>query len=171
MTRSIWAEGRGRQECFPLNRHACHLAARWVLLLAWHGLAMGSLSAQGVPAASEARAIQGLEQQLQQQSASELAERAQMTHQSMSELVAHLEQRGYVERCPDPRDARAKVVRFTARGHELSRTAAGCMEEIEARWTRTIGARRMQALRAALADVLAADPAPPAPAPPTTKRR
>src|SRR5215204_6114068 len=34
---------------------------------------------------------------------SELARRAQITKQSMAELVAHLERHGYVERVPDPR--------------------------------------------------------------------
>jgi DNA-binding MarR family transcriptional regulator len=87
---------------------------------------------------------------------SELAEGSQMTHQSMSELVAYLEGHGYVERIPDPNDARAKLVRLTAKGHELSRTAAGHMEEIEARWSRVLGARRMRELRAALEDVTAA---------------
>ncbi len=89
---------------------------------------------------------------------SELAERSQMTHQSMSELVVYLEGRGYVERIPDPRDARAKLVRLTAKGHELSRTAAGHMEEIEARWTQVLGARRMRELRSSLEDVIAEPP-------------
>ena len=44
---------------------------------------------------------------------SELAQRAQVTKQSMAELVAHLERHGYVERAPDPSDRRAKLVRAT----------------------------------------------------------
>ena len=36
-----------------------------------------------------------------------LAERAQMTKQSMAELVAHLERHGYVERVSRPGDGRA----------------------------------------------------------------
>lgn len=39
-----------------------------------------------------------------------LAERAQITKQSMAELVRHLEVHGYVERVPDPKDGRAKLV-------------------------------------------------------------
>ena len=89
---------------------------------------------------------------------SELAERSQMTHQSMSELVAYLEGRGYVERIPDPSDARAKLVRLTTKGHELSRIAAGHMEEIEARWTQVLGTRRMRELRSSLQDVIADPP-------------
>src|ERR671910_2693294 len=46
----------------------------------------------------------------------ELAEEARMTKQSMGELVAYLEQRGYVERLPDPRDGRARIVVWTEAG-------------------------------------------------------
>lgn len=92
---------------------------------------------------------------------SELAERSQMTHQSMSELVAYLEGRGYVERIPDPDDARAKLVRPTAKGHELAQAAAGHMAAIEARWRGVLGERRMRALWDALEAVLAATSAPP----------
>jgi len=52
---------------------------------------------------------------------SELATRAQITKQSMAELVLHLERHGYVERVPDPSDRRAKLVRATARGGEVWR--------------------------------------------------
>src|SRR5919107_902203 len=48
-----------------------------------------------------------------------LAERAQITKQSMAELVAHLERHGYVERVGDPTDGRAKLVRATALGREV----------------------------------------------------
>ena len=51
-----------------------------------------------------------------------LAERAQMTKQSMGELVAHLEAHGYVERVPDPSDGRAKLVRPTASGQATTRS-------------------------------------------------
>src|SRR5258708_514701 len=47
-----------------------------------------------------------------------LAERAQITKQSMGEVVDYMEKRGYVERIPDPVDKRAKIVRLTARGWE-----------------------------------------------------
>src|SRR5579859_3907403 len=38
----------------------------------------------------------------------ELAARARITHQSMSELISVLQQRGYLERRPDPGDRRAR---------------------------------------------------------------
>src|SRR5579859_7343846 len=50
----------------------------------------------------------------------ELAKRAGITKQSMGEMVDSLEQRGYVERIPDPTDARATLIRRTQRGWELT---------------------------------------------------
>ena len=87
---------------------------------------------------------------------SALAERAQMTKQSMAELVAHLERHGYVERVPDPADRRAKLVRATARGEEVYAIARDVMAEVTARATERLGARRMRELRALLEELNAA---------------
>ncbi len=84
----------------------------------------------------------------------EMAERAQITKGSMVELVDYLERRGYVERGPDPRDGRAKIVRLTPRGWEAVRVAAAAIESVEARWTSQLGARRMSTLRRALEAML-----------------
>ncbi len=65
---------------------------------------------------------------------SEMAERAAITHQSMSELVASLEERGYVARQPDPLDRRAKRVYLTPRGHAVMRLATAEIASIEAEW-------------------------------------
>src|ERR687897_318457 len=67
-------------------------------------------------------------------SVSELARRAQVTKQSMAELVAHLERHGYVERVPDPSDRRAKLVRATERGREVYAIAREAIAEIEQEW-------------------------------------
>src|ERR1700754_4596723 len=63
-----------------------------------------------------------------------LAQRAQITKQSMAELVEHLERHGYVKRVPDPGDRRAKLVRATARGSEVYAIAREVVAEIEADW-------------------------------------
>jgi DNA-binding MarR family transcriptional regulator len=76
-----------------------------------------------------------------------LAERAQVTKQSMAELVAHLERHGYVERVPDPSDRRAKLVRATGRGEEVYAIAREFVGELEAEWTERLGARKMRQLR------------------------
>jgi DNA-binding MarR family transcriptional regulator len=64
-----------------------------------------------------------------------LAKRAGLTHQSMGELVAEIERRGYVERVPDPADGRARLIRLTDEGREVVRTALTVIADIEQRWT------------------------------------
>ena len=82
-----------------------------------------------------------------------LAQRAQITKQSMAELVAHLERHGYVERVPDPSDRRAKLVRATARGSEVYAIARDVVAEIEADWTRQLGPAKMRQLRELLTEL------------------
>jgi DNA-binding MarR family transcriptional regulator len=84
-----------------------------------------------------------------------LAERAQMTKQSMGELVAHLEAHGYVERVPDPSDGRAKLVRPTASGQKTYPLAVEAIAEVEARWAERIGEEKLRRLRALLEELSA----------------
>lgn len=82
-----------------------------------------------------------------------LAERAQVTKQSMAELVAHLERHGYVERTPDPADRRAKLVRATARGNELYALAREFVAATEAEWERRLGKAKFRQLRELLVEL------------------
>jgi DNA-binding MarR family transcriptional regulator len=83
----------------------------------------------------------------------ELARRAGVTPQAMAEFVRYLEGRGYVERVPDPTDGRARLVRLTPRGREAADAAHVVFAEIEARWKRTLGAKRFAELRTMLAEL------------------
>jgi DNA-binding MarR family transcriptional regulator len=87
---------------------------------------------------------------------SALAERAQITKQSMAELVAHLERHGYVERIPDPGDRRAKLVRATPRGSEVYSIAREFVAELEAEWSGRLGNPKMRQLRELLEELNAA---------------
>ena len=82
-----------------------------------------------------------------------LAERAQMTKQSMAELVAHLERHGYVERVPDASDRRAKLVRATDRGREVFAVAREVVAEVDARLDERLGADKVRQLRALLQEL------------------
>jgi DNA-binding MarR family transcriptional regulator len=82
-----------------------------------------------------------------------LAQRAQITKQSMAALVAHLESHGYVERVADPHDRRAKLVRATARGQEVYAIAREFVVELEADWSSRIGKSHMSQLRALLREL------------------
>jgi DNA-binding MarR family transcriptional regulator len=82
-----------------------------------------------------------------------LAQRAQITKQSMAELVLHLERHGYVERVPDPSDRRAKLVRATPRGQEIYAIAREVVADIERDWTERLGAAKMRTLRELLVEL------------------
>jgi DNA-binding MarR family transcriptional regulator len=85
----------------------------------------------------------------------DLAERANMTKQSVGEVATELEQRGYVERVPDPRDGRAKIIRLTERGRAAQSLGFGIIDEIEREWAERFGAERVAALRDALEAITA----------------
>jgi DNA-binding MarR family transcriptional regulator len=82
-----------------------------------------------------------------------LAERAAITKQSMAELVAHLERHGYVERVPDPRDGRAKLVRATRRGRAVYEVAREVVAEIEEEWSKRLGKAKLRQLRQILEEL------------------
>jgi DNA-binding MarR family transcriptional regulator len=85
-----------------------------------------------------------------------LAERANVTKQAMAQLVAHLEQHGYVERVPDHRDGRAKLVRATAGGREVFAIARALMADVDARLRTRLGDAKLDQLRALLHELGAA---------------
>lgn len=85
-----------------------------------------------------------------------LAARADMTHQSVGEVVQALEERGYVERVPDPTDRRARLVRLTDRGRLLVTRARIEIAKIEGRWRVRLREAGWEGdLKAALAGALA----------------
>jgi DNA-binding MarR family transcriptional regulator len=83
----------------------------------------------------------------------DLAERAQITKQSMGYLIDYLEQRGYLERRPDPSDRRAALISLTDRGWDQVRAALKVIAAIEAEWARGLGRPRMRQLRELLGDL------------------
>jgi len=92
----------------------------------------------------------------------EIAEQAQVTKQQIGNLVDYLEERGYVERVPDPRDGRAKLVRLTAKGRELEGAAEATLDQLEEELSVRLGAEKMAHLRQLLEELEAAfAPSPP----------
>ena len=86
---------------------------------------------------------------------SELAERSEMSKQAFGEHVANVEALGYVERLPDPRDGRAKLIVPTPRGREALLLGRQIFAEIEREWADTVGEDRVTALRETLEDIRA----------------
>lgn len=85
--------------------------------------------------------------------ATELAEAAQVTKQTAGYLVDQLERAGYVERRPDPTDARARLVCFTERGRALQQEARKVEREVEREWSQHLGPERLALLRELLVDL------------------
>ena len=95
---------------------------------------------------------------------SQLAERVEITKQSVNELLGHLEEHGYLSRVPDPTDGRARVIRLTPTGRRLEQTIYAQAGAAEQRIAEILGARRFAQLHSALellTEELAGSPAGP----------
>lgn len=77
----------------------------------------------------------------------DLAAKAQMAKPSMSYLVEHLEDAGYLERLPDPSDGRARLVRLTDRGWQEVEDALDIIAGMEAELASAMRPERIGSLR------------------------
>jgi DNA-binding MarR family transcriptional regulator len=80
----------------------------------------------------------------------ELARRLDISKQAVSQSVAELEEHGVVELLVDPKDARAKLVRFTSKGAQAIAHGLGVLAELELELEAQIGKRHLRALHQAL---------------------
>ncbi|MFE3703844.1 MarR family winged helix-turn-helix transcriptional regulator, partial [Nocardia tengchongensis] len=78
---------------------------------------------------------------------------ASHTHPGAVSVFDHLHGGGYVERTPDPRDGRARLVRLTRRGRALADHSNEVAAAVEQEWADHLGERRMRNLREALAQL------------------
>jgi DNA-binding MarR family transcriptional regulator len=87
---------------------------------------------------------------------SRLAELARMRKQSMAQAVDQLERTGYVERRPNPRDHRSRLVFLTPRGRGVPPVTHAAAERVEERWAGLTSPAEFEALRGTLLRLLAA---------------
>ena len=87
---------------------------------------------------------------------SELAAMARMTLPAMSGLVNDLERLGIVERRPDPRDGRAKLICLTDDGWDAIRIAQGTIRQMEDDYARIVGRRRFESAAGTLDELMRA---------------
>ena len=78
---------------------------------------------------------------------SQLAEHLDVTRQAAAQLVDELAARGYVERHPDPADARARLITLTEKGWACTRAADAAMADTIRPWAAALGEQRLLALR------------------------
>jgi DNA-binding MarR family transcriptional regulator len=87
-------------------------------------------------------------------SVSGLAELARVRKQTMAQAVDELDRMGYVERRPNPRDRRSRLVFLTERGESVKPVTHATAERVEQRWAELTSPEELAALRAALLRLL-----------------
>jgi DNA-binding MarR family transcriptional regulator len=90
---------------------------------------------------------------------SEVGRRLGVSKQAATKTVAKLADLGYVDRTPDPGDARALLVTITTRGQDSLSAAAEIFEDLRREWIRELGADRVTALEDDLATMVSRGPA------------
>jgi len=84
---------------------------------------------------------------------SDLAAQLRMSKQALNYLLGELERLGYVERLPDPDDLRSRRISVTKRGDAIAAVIREAVGEIEAEWTKKLGAGRFEELRSLLVEL------------------
>lgn len=82
-----------------------------------------------------------------------LAERAGMSKQAMNQLLRSLESLGYIARSDAPDEGRARIIRFTKRGHAAYTKIHDLLRDIEREWIAELGAKDFAQLKALLCKV------------------
>ena len=101
-------------------------------------LALSNLAARAQVSAAHVHITRHLE--LNGTRLTDLAERAGMSKQAMGDLVDQCEAWGLVTREPDPRDARARVVRFTPTGLAWLQAFKDAVAQAEREFRNEVGA-------------------------------
>jgi DNA-binding MarR family transcriptional regulator len=84
---------------------------------------------------------------------SELATRLGITKQGAAQIVEDMQRRGYLDRRPDPDDARARRLVLSPRGEAALAAARRFHQRYERRLRRRVGADAVDTLRAVLAEI------------------
>lgn len=79
-----------------------------------------------------------------------LAERAGVSKQAMNRILGSLEELGYIVRSDFPQKGRARLVRFTSRGHAAYAKIISILSDIEREWSAELGAKDFAQLKGLL---------------------
>jgi DNA-binding MarR family transcriptional regulator len=84
----------------------------------------------------------------------ELARRARLSKQTMTQMIRQLEVDGLVERRPDPSDGRAALIYLTKRSRQLEPVVAAVLGDLERLVRRRLSAERVRALKDSLRELI-----------------
>jgi DNA-binding MarR family transcriptional regulator len=84
----------------------------------------------------------------------ELARRARLSKQTMTEMIRRLERDGLVERRADPGDARASLIFLAARSRRFKPVVTATLSELDDAVRRRLGARGVAELKGALRQLM-----------------
>ena len=87
----------------------------------------------------------------------ELARRARLSKQAMTELVPRLERDGLVERRTDPSDGRASLIFLTARSRAFEPVAVAVLGELDGLVRGRLEPERVEELKKSLRELTALD--------------
>ena len=85
---------------------------------------------------------------------SELAELARVRKQTITQAVEQLERMGYVERRPNLRDRRSRLVFLTERGASVKPVTHATAARVEEHWAALTSREELEAMRASLMRLL-----------------
>lgn len=122
----------------------------WQASRAWQAEFAAAMRAAGHGWFTEARA--GLLGHISRDGIRQVAliDRSGISKQAVQQLLDGLEAEGVVQRLPDPRDGRGKLVGYTSKGLDALRDGDRIKLEIERRYVERIGKQRFAALMDAL---------------------
>lgn len=83
----------------------------------------------------------------------DIARAAGSSKQAMNNLLANLEQTGYLRRQVNPANRRERVVELTPRGQATIKAIRAAVLDIEARWRSELGVERYEELRSLLEEL------------------
>jgi DNA-binding MarR family transcriptional regulator len=84
----------------------------------------------------------------------DLAQANGLTKQAMSQIVAEIEQQGYIEKKDDPNDGRAKKVMLTAKGKKLIQDSLLSYDALEAEYAALIGEKKLATLKQLVSELV-----------------
>ena len=87
----------------------------------------------------------------------ELARRARLSKQTLTDLIRRLERDGLIERRPDPADARASLIFLTERSRTFEPVAAATLRELDGLVRGRLSQERVEALKSELRELIELD--------------